>query len=167
MLVNSDVDLAPDAPFGTTVLARVPLALDRDLGAVDQEVQRALRSAVGDVNLQALLASAEGAEVRHSQFQVDQPQQALDEPGHLPERHAEQNFHRQTCLDRGIAIVRLPAALSGGLRLPDHGRIEPDRQRTAVFEGCVVVRPVPGLVGGRCGSAHAVQLPRWIHEINP
>ncbi len=68
MLVNSDVDLAADAQFGTTVLARVPLAfaLDLDPGAVDQEVQWALRGAVGDVNLQALLAAAEGAEVRLS-----------------------------------------------------------------------------------------------------
>ena len=169
LLINSDVDLAPDAPFGAAVLARVPLtfALDLDPGAVDQEVQRALRGAVGDVNLQALLAAAEGAEVRHSPVQVDQPQQALDEPSRLAERHAEKNFHRQTCLDRGIAIVRLPATFSGGLRLPGHGGIEPDRQRTAALEGCVVVRPVPGLVGGGYGSAHAVQLPRWIHKMNP
>ena len=44
LLVNSDVDLAPDPPFRATVLARIPLAfaLDLDPGAVDQEVQRAL-----------------------------------------------------------------------------------------------------------------------------
>jgi hypothetical protein len=42
-LVNSDVDLAPDAPFRSAVLAGVPLAftLDLDPGAVDQEMQRA------------------------------------------------------------------------------------------------------------------------------
>ena len=27
--------------------------------------------------------------------------------------------------------------------------------------------PVPGLVGGGCGSAHAIRLPHWIHEMNP
>ena len=45
LLVDPDVDLAPDAPFGASVLARTPLAftLDLDAGAVDQEVQRALR----------------------------------------------------------------------------------------------------------------------------
>lgn len=42
LLINSDVDLAPDAPFGTAVLARVPLpfALYLDPCAVHQQVQR-------------------------------------------------------------------------------------------------------------------------------
>ena len=46
LLVNSDVDLAPDAPLGAAMLAGVPLAfaLDLDPGAVDQEVQRTLRA---------------------------------------------------------------------------------------------------------------------------
>lgn len=57
-LVDPDVDLAPDAPLGTAMLAGVPLAfaLDLDPGAVDQQVQRAVRTAVGDVDLQGLLA---------------------------------------------------------------------------------------------------------------
>lgn len=57
-LIDSDVDLAPDAPFGATMLAGVPLAftLDLDPGAVDQQVQRAVRTAVGNVHLQGLLA---------------------------------------------------------------------------------------------------------------
>jgi hypothetical protein len=60
-LVDPDVDLAPDAPFGAAMLAGVPLAfaLDLDAGAVDQQVQRAVRSAIGDVDLQGLLATAE------------------------------------------------------------------------------------------------------------
>ena len=43
LLVNSDMDLAPDPPFRAAMLARIPLpfALDLDAGAVDQEVQRA------------------------------------------------------------------------------------------------------------------------------
>ncbi len=119
------------------------------------------------VDLQALLAAAEGAKVRHRPIQVDQPQQALDEPGRLPECHADQHLRRQAGLDRGIAIVRLPATFCGGPRLPDHGGIKPDRQRAAALERLVVVRQVPGLVGGGCRSAHAVQLPRWIHKMNP
>ena len=35
----------------------------------------------------------------------------------------------------------------------------------AALERFIVGRPVPGLVGG--GGAHAAQLPRWIHEMNP
>ena len=44
LFVNSDVDLAPDAPFRAAVLACIPLpfALDLDPGAVDQEMQWAL-----------------------------------------------------------------------------------------------------------------------------
>ena len=44
LLVDSDVDLAPDAAFGAAVLAGIPLpfALDLDACAVDQQVQRAL-----------------------------------------------------------------------------------------------------------------------------
>ena len=177
-----DVDLAPDAALRAAVLAGVPLAfaLDLDPGAVNQQVQRTLRSTKGDVDLQGLLAAAQRAEVRHSPVQANQVQQALDEASRLAQRHAEKHLHRQTGLDRGIAIVRLPATFSGGLRPPDHGGIEPalrrlkaiacrpmDRQRTAALERCVVVRPVPGLAGGGCGSAHAAQLPHWIHKMNP
>jgi len=40
---------------------------------VDQEVKRALRSTIGNVDLQDLLAAAECAEVRHGPVQIDQP----------------------------------------------------------------------------------------------
>ena len=55
--VDPDVDLAPDPPFGTAMLASVPLAfaLDLDPCAVDQQVQRALGAAVGDVHRQGFL----------------------------------------------------------------------------------------------------------------
>src|SRR5690606_7186156 len=45
-LINPDVDLAPAPAFGATMLAGVPLALtfDLDAGAVDQQVQRAVRT---------------------------------------------------------------------------------------------------------------------------
>ena len=56
-LVDPDVDLAPDPAFGTTVLAGVPLpfALDLDPGAIDQQVQGAVRTSGGDTDLQRLL----------------------------------------------------------------------------------------------------------------
>lgn len=38
---------------------------------------------------------------------------------------------------------------------------------TTALERFVVGRPVPGLVGRWCGSAHAAQPPRWTHEMNP
>jgi len=71
------------------MLARMPLAFDLDPGAVDQQVQRPLRAAAGDVHGQRLLAAALRAEVRHRPVEADQPQQALDKAGRLAKRHAE------------------------------------------------------------------------------
>lgn len=52
VLVNADGDLAPGPAFGAAVPAGVPLAfaLALDPGAVDQQVQRVVRTAVGDID---------------------------------------------------------------------------------------------------------------------
>lgn len=99
LLINSDVDLAPDAPFRAAVLAGVPfpLALDLDACAVDQQVQRTLRPAKGDVDLQRLLTAAEGAEGRHRPVQADQPQEAFDKPS-SPWSLGPVAFHGSICL---------------------------------------------------------------------
>lgn len=66
-LIDADVDLAPDPTFSAAMLAGVPLAfaLDLDASAVDQQVQRTVRTAVGDVDLQRSmgLRGATGATV--------------------------------------------------------------------------------------------------------
>ena len=64
-LIDPEVDLAPGAAFRATMLAGVPLAfaLDLDARAVDEQVQRALRPTVGDVDGQGLLAAGQRAEV--------------------------------------------------------------------------------------------------------
>lgn len=164
LLVNSDVCLPPDPALGGAVFARVPLpfALDLDAGAVDQQVQRALRPAIGDVDLQDLLASAQGTEVWRGPIEADQPQEALDEASRLAQRQAEQHLHGQAGLDSSIAIEGLSAPLAGRRGLPAHLSVKPDRQRAASLEPLVVGGPVPGLVGRPCRSAHAVQLSRWI-----
>ena len=51
-LVNPDVYLSLDMAFGAAVFARVPLAFALDAGAVDQQAQRTLRPAIGNVDLQ-------------------------------------------------------------------------------------------------------------------
>ena len=84
-------------------------------------------------DLQGLRAVGEGAEVRHRPVQVDQLQQALDEPCRLSERHAKQHPHRQAGLDRGIAVVGLPTTLADRRSLLDQGGIKPDRQRVAAL----------------------------------
>ena len=94
-LVDPEADLAPEAPFGATVLAGAPLtfALDLDACAVDQQMQRPLGTAVGNVDGQGLLAVAQRAEVGHCPVQPDQASQAFDEASGLPQRHAKQHLH--------------------------------------------------------------------------
>ena len=113
-----------------------------------------------EVHDQRFLASAESAEVRNRSVHVNQPQQALDEPGRLAKRHAEQHLHRQAGLDRRIAVFGPLAAFASRRSFPDHGGIEPDRQRATALQRFIVGRPVPGLASGACRSADAVQLPR-------
>ena len=169
LFVDTDVDLAPQTAFRATMLAGVPLAFAfrLDAGAVDQQVQRPLRAAVGDGHGQGLLPPAQRAEVRHSPVEANQAQQAFHEPGCLPESHAEEELHRQARLNCGIAILRLPSPLAGRWWHPGHVRIEPDGQGTTLLQRLVVGRPVLGLVARRDGSAHARQLPRWIRKMNP
>ena len=120
-----------------------------------------------DVDFQGLLPTRQRAKVGHGPVQVDEVEQAFDEPGGLSECHPEQHLHRQASLDGCVTVIRLTTALAGRCCSPGHVGIEPDRQRTAALERCVVVRPVSGLVGRGYGSAHALQLPCWIHEMNP
>jgi hypothetical protein len=86
------VDLAPNAPFGAAMLARVSLAFpfNLDAGAIhcpavvclqtkrrDKQVQRALRAAKRNVHRKRPLTSTDGAEVRHVPIESRQPQEAF------------------------------------------------------------------------------------------
>ena len=104
------MDLAPDAPFRSAVLAGVslPFSLDLDAGAVDQEMQPAGGSAIRDVDLQGLLTAAEGAEVWHRPVEVDQMQQALYKPRGLPEPNPNSTFI--------VRQVWIAASLQSGCR---------------------------------------------------
>lgn len=90
------------------------------------------------MDLQGLLAASEGVEVRRHPVQVDQPQQALDEPGCLPECHTEQHLRRQAGLDGFVTVVELSATFAGRRCLSDHGGIKPDHQRTAARQRFVL-----------------------------
>ena len=85
-LINSEMDLASDPPFGTAMFAGVPFAfsLYLDSGAIDQEVQRTLRAAVLDVDGQGFLTARQRAEVGHRPVKANQAQQAFNEPCRLP-----------------------------------------------------------------------------------
>ena len=169
LFVDPEMDLAPDAAFCPAVLTRVPLTFpfDLDPGAVDQEMQRTLRAPVWDVHGKGLLAMAQCAEIRHIPVQSYKLQETFDEPSRLPERHAEKDLHRQAGLDCSLAVNGLSPTLAGWLRGPRHARIEPDRQRPAALERLVVRGPVQGLLSRCVRLAHAFQLSRWIHKMNP
>ena len=97
--------------------------------AVDQQVQRPFGPAVGNIHGQGLLAAGQRAEVGHRPVEADQPQQALDEAGLLPKRHAKQDLHRKARLNGGIAVGMLAATPACRHGIPAHLGIEPDRQR--------------------------------------
>ena len=147
----------------------MPLAfsLDLDTGAIDQQMQRPLGAPIEDVDGQGLLAAGQCAEVGHSPIETDQLQQALDEPGRLPQCHPEQHLHRQARLDGGITVSLLSATPACRRGVPAHLWVEPDRQRASALERFIIGWPVFGLVGRGRRSAHATQLPCWIHEMNP
>ena len=71
--VDADMYLAPDAAFGATVLAGVPLAFTfgLDAGAVDEQVQRTRTATIGDAHIQRSLTAAQGSEVRHRPVQAN------------------------------------------------------------------------------------------------
>ena len=141
-LVDPEVDPAPDAPFGATVLAYMPLAfaftLALDARAVDRKVQRALGASIRDVHGQRLLAARQRAEVGHDPVETDRPQQAFDEPGRLPERHAERHLHRQAGPNGCIAVGLMAATPACRHAIPPHLGIEPDRERAPAFERFVI-----------------------------
>lgn len=136
-------------------------------GAVDQEMQGTRAGAVGDVNGQRLLAAAKGAEVWHRPAQPGKLKQAGNHTGGLPQRQSEESLQCQAGLDRGVGEHGLTPALAGRTGQPLGLGIEPDRQRSAPRQGKVVVVPVSGAVGRGLRSAHADQLPCWIHKVNP
>ena len=85
-LIDAKVDFAPDPPLRAAMLAGVPFAfaLNLDAGAIDQQVQRTLGAAIGDVDGQGFLAARQRAEVGHRPVEANQAQQAFDEPCRLP-----------------------------------------------------------------------------------
>ena len=147
---------------------------------VDQEVQRTLRGPMRDVHRQCLLATTERAEVRHLPVQINAAQQAFDKPASpwslgpvafpwldLPERRAEPHLHRHAGLDGRIARAGLPTTLPARFNCPGHIGVQPDRQPATALERLVVHGPVQSRVARWVRSAHAPQLSRWIHEMNP
>ncbi|GFE98195.1 hypothetical protein DmGdi_32680 [Gluconobacter sp. Gdi] len=65
--VDPDMKFTPDTTFRTAVLTSVPFtfSLDLDPGAVDQEMQGAVRTAIRNIDCQGFLPADQRAEIRH------------------------------------------------------------------------------------------------------
>ena len=109
-----------------------PRRLARTGGAhrldVDQQVQRPVRAAVGDLHGQGLSPPAQGREVRHRPVQPRQPEQARHHPGGPPQRKPEQHLDRQ--VRAGSRRPRPPPA-GRAARHATHARPSPDPPRSA------------------------------------
>ena len=124
-----------------------------DPGCLDQQLQRTCPSAIGDGDVQSLLAATQGAEVWHLPVKAFQPQQAFDKPGRLAKRHAELargsarsglktvhwtvfpapfTLHSETNLDHRIAELVLTPPLAGRWGIPIHIGIKPTSRDIAV-----------------------------------
>lgn len=90
-----------------------------DTCSVDQQAQRLLRAAIGNVHGRGLLSSAQHAEGRQHLVETNQAQQALDEACGLP-RATEEGFPRQPRLDIAIAALWLPVSIARWRRHPAH-----------------------------------------------
>jgi len=133
--------------------------------------------------------AAEGAEVRHRPVQVDKVQQALDEPGRLAQRHAEQHFHGQAGLDRVrressppdcflillTIVIGLSTAFASRRGRPYHGGIKPalrrlqaiayrptDCQRAAALERVRHYARTNGASMAHCRPASSWSCRRWV-----
>ena len=143
------------------------MASRSDVPRWDKQVQPPSGATIRDVDGEGLLASAQRSEVEHRPVKADQAQQAFDEPGGLPQRHAQQHFPCQARLNCSIAVSLMATTLACRRGLPDHLGIEPDSQRDPALEGFIAGWPVSGRVGWSGRSALASRLLCSIHEMIP
>lgn len=167
--VHGQMHLAPLATALRAMLARLPFAVAEELdpGAVDQQVQRAICAAIGNLDGQGLLPPAEGGKVRHGPVQASQPEQAGHHPGGLAQRELEENLDRQAELNGRIGKHRWPSRPRVTRREPGHLLVDPDQQRPPLPQRRVVAGPVRRAIAGGRWLAHAACLTAWIREVNP
>lgn len=119
-----------------------PLAQELDARAVHQQVRRRVAGAIAQLHLQALLASAHRAEIRHRPVQIGQRQQALQHAKALAQRLPEQAFDAQAELDRRVRERLIATPLAIGLGQPLHVLVQSHRQQASRLQRRVVLRPV-------------------------
>ena len=144
------------------------LDLDLDVGAVDQQVQRAVRSTIGNVHRSRVFwrrdsvlksGTAQSGPINPGRLSTN-PVSAAATPCRTEPSSPGRSEWPHRCSRAGGRVCR-------SVQPPGHGGIEPDRQRAAALERCVVTGPVPGLVARGRRSAHAIQISRWIRMMDP
>ena len=136
-------------------------ALRSNVPRGDQQVQRAIRTAKGDLHGQGLLPAAQRREVRHG------PVQPRHHPGSLAQWQLEKDLDRQAELDGRIAKHRRPSGSTVTRPAPDHILVDPDQQRPPLAPRCVGAGPVRRAIAGERWLAPAARLTAWIHKVNP
>jgi len=144
------MNLAPLASALDTVFARLPFAIAEELdpGAVHQQVQGAVGTAIWDLDGERLLPTAQGGVVGHRPVQLRQLKQARHHPGRLPERKLEQDLDSQAELDRRIREFGRATGAAVMRREPGHLLVQPDQQRATLAQGRRVAGPVRRAVAG-------------------
>lgn len=79
------MEFTSDTMFRTAMFAPMPFAfsLDLDPGAVDQEMQGAVRTAIRNIDRQGFLPAAQCAEIRHRPRKSGQAQKTFDKTRRL------------------------------------------------------------------------------------
>ncbi len=182
---------SPSASMPVPSTARQGIAKQCPRG--DRKVQRALRTPTGDVHGRGLPASAMMPKSGTARSGPTRRRRRSTKPDVWRRAMPERTFiplgillldtlpgSGQACPDRRVTGCRLPTALAGRWRHPDHFRIEPTS-----WDIAVQCPAGPWIAGNprcsalccrsarsrsearRCGSAHAPPPPRRIHKMNP
>jgi hypothetical protein len=91
------------------------IAEELDAGAVHEQVDGSIRTAVRDLDGERLVPPAQRRVIRHGPVQTRHLRQASHHPGSLPERQLEQDLNRQAELERASQnTAGRPGLPSGG-----------------------------------------------------
>lgn len=161
--VNAQMHLAPLQTVLRSMFPGLPFAFadHLDAGAVDQQMQSILARAIGDLDGQHFLPTAQRAVVRNRPVQSRQGQQIADQACALPQELTVQRLDHLAELNGGVRECGIAPPFAVACHIePRYLRIKPRHQRAASLECRVVALPVGRSVfrggGGRhlgCGKS--------------
>src|SRR3954453_20743642 len=165
------MQLAP-GPSRPAVLLLILLALAEQLqpGAVDHQVQRAVRDDLRAAPSEATAAAAQCGVVRDTQLLPEQLKYARGEAFGLAQGKVEDKPEHQHQFDRGVRIPGLTARRGPPRRLPtdEGGLVQPECQVAASLQTSLVSRPVLDPIAGLrdAVTARGIVLERHARDCN-